>query len=741
LEDFVAMYRPTNEYLAQITFDPTTAEFWDQFNLDPAVHNATNSFEPRLTDFRLNPAEFAVFQTNGFVVSQRLGTYSFADSFYDIFTDDLPVYFSADAVLQAWHFSYRAMLEEVEETCLVLLLQGIIAGMQDRIPDLWAEASNTAVTNGVLDADYFLAVARSLATATDHNGYLGQGNRIAQTLQDINALATKEVNLFGALRFVDFSQFKVRGHYENSKVLSNYFRAMMWCGFVDFQFTGKTNDNSLRELSGTVAMSWLLNRSGEYSNWAQFDRTVELFVGLQDSLNFAQLGALLDVAGIHSPTNLASYNALVDLQSQLMSGQLGLQSIASGLHFASPFGVEEVKLPRSFGVMGQRFILDSWCLSKSVFSRIKWDGQAVGRRVPSALDVAFGVLGNDSIVPEIAALIARTNLTIADGRVYWRDGYPYQHNLAAVRNVVDKQNTSAWTNSIYVHWLACLRELSAPTTDTQYPEAMRTRAWAMKNLNTQLASWTQLRHDTVLYAKQSYTDPVLCSYPAGFVEPRPSFWQRMRVMAQHTRVLMAGLPSSGTAVVQNRDGSGFRTVDLGTVYSNRLSFLDNFAAKMSVLQGIAEKELSRLPLTASEITFLQNLIEDHQIYGGIRYFTGWYPTLFYANVHQVSAYQNGEGPDKWDALVTDVHTDTFDLIRGDPGSVLHEAVGNVHLLMIAVDCGPGDRAVYAGPVLSHYEFELGPDTRMTDSEWKSVVQARNLPPQPDWTRGYLVPSP
>ena len=61
--------------------------------------------------------------------------------------------------------------------------------------------------------------------------------------------------------------------------------------------------------------------------------------------------------------------------------------------------------------------------------------------------------------------------------------------------------------------------------------------------------------------------------------------------------------------------------------------------------------------------------------------------------------------------------------------------------MIAVDCGPGDTAVYAGPVLSHYEFELGPTTRETDSQWKSDAGIGNLPPQPDWTRGYLVPGP
>ena len=93
----------------------------------------------------------------------------------------------------------------------------------------------------------------------------------------------------------------------------------------------------------------------------------------------------------------------------------------------------------------------------------------------------------------------------------------------------------------------------------------------------------------------------------------------------------------------------------------------------------------------------------------------------------------------WDALVTDVQTDPTDYIVGDPGSILHEGVGNINLLMIAVNWGPGDSAVYAGPVMSHYEFQLGPTTRETDSQWKTDARAGNLPLQPDWTRSYLVP--
>src|SRR5262249_37663869 len=120
------------------------------------------------------------------------------------------------------------------------------------------------------------------------------------------------------------------------------------------------------------------------------------------------------------------------------------------------------------------------------------------------------------------------------------------HNLAAVRAVMDQQTPEAWEGNIYMSWLAGLRELSLPTADWEYPESMRTRAWAMKTLNTQLASWAQLRHDTILYAKQSYTGADGCIYPTGFVEPRVEFWQRLRGAASRTPHLLASLVYEGT---------------------------------------------------------------------------------------------------------------------------------------------------------------------------------------------------
>jgi hypothetical protein len=767
LGDFVSIYQPTNQYLPQLTFDPTTAEFWNLFNIDPAVWNATNTFQNRRAfDFRLNPTELAVFQTNGLVVSQRLERRSFADVYYDLYTDDLPVFVTADSILQAWHRSFLTMLAEIEETGFHQTLSNLLVSMSAQVPALSTQAAGTPMTDGLIDADYFLAVGRSLISGVNNYGFFGQTARVNSTLTAINSLQAAQFNLFGQMRDVDFSQFTVRGHYANSTLLTRYFRAMMWCSLADFRYAGFANGatpgtNTLRELSGAVALELLLRNSGGFSNWFEFNRTLEMFVGTPDSLNFAQLNRLLVAAGINSPADLPNQAALTNLQNQLMSGQLGLQQITSGYYY-SPFSSVQTKLPRSFTFMGQRFVMDSWAVGKSTFDQIIWDDNGIPeladkvlRRVPSALDVAFAVLGNSQVVPEIAARIARTNLTPADGRAYWRDGRPYQHNLAAVRNVIDSQNPSAWTNTVYNHWLACLRLLSEPTTGNQYPEPMRTRPWAMKTLNTQLASWTHLRYSTALYVRESYTPIVLCLYPKGYVEPRPAFWARMNEMALATKAVLATLPTNGVFNYTHYTNHPTLPVQVPytvqvsglTMYSNRLALMDHFVATLDTLRSISEKELSKLPFSAADNLFLQQLVEFD--YVGQRTYTGWYPKLFYWPGKEMVPWTadmqtdsgDEKGSDYWDALVTTVHTAPPDPMVGDPGSILHQAVGNVQLMFIAVDNGPGDLAVYAGPVLSHYEFELGPNTRLTDEQWKTQVTNNIIPPAPEWTRSYLVPKP
>ena len=781
--DFAVLH-PQPTYSQGIDWDPTTARFWEDMNLAPEDKPQDKSDEgvalPRY-DLRLDEREKAVLRKNGFVVSERLATESFGESFYRLWNDDVPVFVSTDSMLQAWHRSYDAMLVELEETSLFFLIEQMLDGMSDGVQDAAEAVGNGALKESVLDADLFIAVARSLLAGTPKPSDLGQGDRVAATLD----LIQKEelvscFELFGHPRTMDFSQFKVRGHYENSERLRRYFKCLMWLGRTDLRVAGPEFSDCFgiihqpyeREMGTAVVLHHLLREAGQFENWLQCERVVEAFVGWTDSMTFAQLGELLTATGIRTLADVPDLDTLRALQERINKSELGAQNIKSD-YFVAPLGPERLALPRSFTVFGQKFVLDSWVTAKTVFDDILWttDGgtDEVPRRVPSALDVAFAALKNDQVVPELVARIMRPDAgRSTDHAVRWRDGMPYQHNLEAVRRVIDGQSADSWRGNLYLGWLDVLRTLSEPTTDARYPDAMRTRAWAMKTLNTQLASWTELRHDTILYAKQSYTPDGQCSYPDGYVEPRPEFFARLEALALRAANLIGALPIPPFRTVQIASSSRWGPGDpveivLTSVRDAQVAFWNKFAGYVGRLRGLAEKELRGERLSGDDIRFLDRLIQSTRPNGagGPRQYDGWYTEMFYRNVlAPADSFQSNEGAQRWDALVADVHTDLPCDICGDPGSVLHQATGNVHLLVLTVDHG-NEKMLYAGPVLSHYEFELvGPPKRLSDIDWLArwnkagfdrytpqtpdTEQSRDwseIPPHPEWTRSYLVPHP
>lgn len=726
--EFAQRYPSKANYVAKLSWDPTTAKFWDEFSRDPATIEPNKPKKFGRYDFRLNDAELAKFKENGFVVSERMGADSFAEMYYRIYIRDLPVYVSADSILHAWHRSYDAMLEQLEETYLAQSLDEILSGMADGIPAAQKEYGNGVLGDSVSDADYFLAVGRSLLAGKPVATRLNQDARVAETLKTCEAEQLQTFNLFGRSRRMDFSQFKVRGHYENSELLKKYFKAMMWCGRTDMRIAGgKDYENeklsSARELGSALVLCDLLKKAGKMQQWQQFDAMIQTFVGKTDSATFAHLEGIFSKAGLKGPADVKELAALEKLEKEILAGNIGMQHVR-GDHYISPFGSEKVELPRSFTVLGQKFVIDSWVTAKIVYDDILWGNGKVQRRIPSSLDVAFAALGNDQAVPDLVERMENRQ-----GR-QWRDGLNYQHNLAAVRNVIDSQDKAVWEENLYMNWLGTLRDLSQPTTDAKYPEAMRTKAWAMKSLNTQLASWTQLRHDTILYVKQSYSAGAGCYYPAGYVEPVPHFWTRLEKMANKAADLLEKTPYPDRTVTKKGNYGIEQKLVLKDLQKQQAAFFRNFAQQVATLHAISVKELDQKELSAEETKFLEDVMQIQRGSGFTRY-NGWYPKLF---------YKGGEDSGKWDALVADVHTDVPDPQgTGDPGCVLHQGVGNVELLMVAIDNGK-DRMVYAGPVLSHYEFEMGPGVkRKSDSEWRKDIREGKLPPRTEWTRSYLVP--
>jgi hypothetical protein len=318
--------------------------------------------------------------------------------------------------------------------------------------------------------------------------------------------------------------------------------------------------------------------------------------------------------------------------------------------------------------------------------------------MPSGLDV-MAALGNDLAVRLQEPELRR-----------WH----YAGNLAALRDVVAGLPAHYWEQNVYGGWLNALRELNVDLShETALPQVFRSAAWQRKQLQTQLASWSELRHDTLLYAKASYSVPQ-CEVPAAYVEPYPRFYAALARIARRAAQQLDGVP----APASRYGGGWFRqqpTTETYTVFYGRM------AEHLETLERLALKEIAQQPFTPAEQQFLQTTISQrgNVLFGSgaltVQVYDGWYTSLIYGF--------NEEIQNHWQATIADVHTDL------QHGQVLEVGVGRVNYCVAVIDQRDHPTA-FVGPVYSYYEFPQPISDRMTDEQWQMQIQKRNLPPRP-----------
>jgi hypothetical protein len=302
----------------------------------------------------------------------------------------------------------------------------------------------------------------------------------------------------------------------------------------------------------------------------------------------------------------------------------------------------------------------------------------------------------------------------------------YGANLLASREFVDQLEPRFWRENLYNGWLDALRTLDDDLSrEENAPQAMRTTAWRRKQLQTQLASWSQLRHDNVLYAKQSYTAVPGCEYPDGYVEPYPRFYASLKSFAEEAlrRLVSVDYGSKDPRVSR-------ALVDVKT---RQLDYFRTIARILGRLEVVARKELRAESLTAEERGFVERTIDQR---GTVRFgsgsrprYDGWYCDLLYkASDRSTTPPQDARSLD-WGPTVVDVHTDP------ESRSVLEAGVGDVNLCVIAID-NRGDQAVYVGPIFSYYEFRHQAEDRLTNERWQKMIINGGLPSSPEWSRAF-----
>ena len=661
---------------------------------DPAYFSRIDSL------YTLTSYEKQLLQAHGFVVTERLKRGSFGYAFLEAYHADLPVFVSADAILHAFHMSYDALLKSVEEKVLIRNLDTLLTRLHAALPELAQRYSGTpGVLTALKDADLYLTVPRRLLGGSVAPIFAENLGVVLSLEEQIAAAQPQDVALFGsATRTIDFSQFTPRGHYTDKETLRRYFQAMIWlgrtelyCGAPKSAGSGVPEADLQRQTIVSVLLLDALTASSSWDLLNEMDAILQGFVGEQDNITPAHLRKFVTEGGLTDASQLADITRWRTFQSGLLAHSYAVQRINSQILWSDPNNPDQIQPAAAFLLLGQRFIVDSYVTGNVVYDRILYQGQKVRRMLPSTLDILFA-LGNDA-----AGQLLQTEM----------ERYPYATNLAALRYLIDGYEPGYWDQTLYAGWLHALRALSPPSQRTNLPPLMQTAAWWQKGMNTQLASWAQLRHDNLLYSKQSYTGGIVCSFPESFVEPVPEFFRRMRSLADAGKAL-------------------FQRESLADI-SRTAEYFVQMGVIMDTLASVAGKQRIGEAPTEDELSFLHRMIYDVPS-GCTTKPEGWYVRLYYTGE---------EGLKKNDRVVADVHTAPTDEAGGLVGWVLHGGTGPVNMAVVIAPCSDGTATAFAGPVTSYYEYVSTNFKRLTDEEWESQYQATSAF-RPSWVNLYLA---
>lgn len=694
-------YRSFLEANQNMTYDELTASYSvneQYFSGEGGVPvDGFEYLDSLIIKYELTEDELGLLENNQFVVTQRLSYPSFGQAYADIFHKDMPVMVTTDAILHALHSSYDRILVALEKSVLIPNLEGMLQQMYASLPDLIEQHSAIASLEDALhDVDLYVAVAYSLIKDEVVLPHIGSETNYEQIMTAIAEEAYAEMPLFSYVdRKLDFSQFKVRSHYTETEELGRYFKTMMWLGRIDFLLTDGTEEDNERMNLAAYMLNALLDLSNTRDLLEKNDEILTFFVGEDDNISPAEYHELTESLDINAPDYFLDSANLANFQGRMKQNNAYGQRIMSSIIMVNPFSAEPEELPISFRLMGQKFIIDSYVLSQVVFDRVVHEGKKVMRMMPDPLDALFA-LGNDDALHFLKEEM---------------ETYPYAMQLGATRYLIEAYDEGFWNQSMYNLWLNSIRKLNPIYDTTGYPGFMKTAAWRQEKMNTQLASWAQLRHDNLLYAKQSYTAGIICSFPYSYVEPYPEFYAAIAKYAKEANLIFAEVHQSSWEMTQVNE------------YFTRLY------ETMDMLENIAKKQLTGEMINTAEAEFLKTMLITSSGVCGSPPYQGWYINLFYDPLKSLEE----------DNLIADIHTQPTDEFGGMVGRVLHVATGRVNLGVFLAPSNKSDEKIaYVGPVFSYYEKITDNFTRLSDEDWQSMVADGDVPVRPEWTDVYMA---
>ena len=666
-----------------------------KYPLESNLSNITN-----LGQFYLSDQDKEMLARNQFIV--RPDTYL---EFFPLYESNrynkIPSFITTDSILHNYHLLFDFLLKQLEEQKLSAglkkLSQQMFASALDQYKTLqgttWEEEARRnvaffAVGNKLLDPEF---VIPSLV-ATEVNQELEAINK-HEDLKGSPVMkgSTDEVYL------EDYTQYIPRGHYTKSEELERYFRTMMWYG----RFTFVSDRDS--QLKSALLMTLALDEEANLSQWKKLYEPINFFVGKSDDLTYEQMIDLItQVYGeeqdlVKISQDQASFSRFSKAVNKLEGPKINSIPV-----FIASLDSDREALTKGFRFMGQRFTVDAEIFQRLITREVGPKGGSCedapfdeGRMLPQGLDIP-AALGSS----EAEAILE------SQGE---KDYACYPENLSKLQVYLKELPENHWQQNLYWGWLYQLRPLLEERGEG-YPVFMQSSAWTRKSLSAFLGSWAELKHDTILYAKQVYAE-FGGGFPPdnddrGYVEPNPEVYARLSALLEMT---ISGLESRDLLVSDQKDN---------------LLLMKQLADSLRV---ISEKELANESLSE----------EEYEI---IRSYGGQLEHIWLEINKNEPEFINSTGArDYLDqnpaAVITDVATDPN-------GAVLEAGIGNIFNIFVIVPI-EGQLRLARGGVFSYYEFPWPMNDRLTDEKWRAMIRPDSnipLPKLPQWTSAYLVSS-
>ena len=673
------------------------------YSLSQNLSNVTNA-----SDFTFSDTAKNLLVKNAFVVKP-----SYNNEFFPLYESNrysyTPSFITTDSMLHNYHLMFDFLLKQLEEQKLVTELKQLNANMLSEALSQYNSLKGTEWENAAKRNIGFFAVGSKLLDSTINVPSV-VANEVSQELalievhqgiekspvmnigsgQDTMIDTPQGPQSLEALK-EDYSQYIPRGHYDKTEQLKAYFKSMMWYGRLTFRM--KSDD----EVKSALLITLALKKENNQNSWNKIYEPVNFFVGKSDDITYYQFKDLTEkVYGANATIQLLSSDkskltSFINETKTLEPPQINSMPI-----FNAAIQPDREKEIKGFRFMGQRFTIDAAIFQRLVTREVGPKGESCsnapfrdGRMLPKGLDVP-SAMGSDEAL----------NILKAQGETQHAC---YPENMSKMQAYLSGLPTENWTQNLYWGWLYQLRPL-LDKKSSGYPTFMQNTAWARKELNTFLGSWSQLKHDTILYAKQTYAElggggPEKKD-DRGYVEPNPYVYARLASLLKMTN---EGLEMRGLLTASMKDN---------------LSKMEQLAMS---LKTISEKELNNENLTDA----------DYEL---IRSYGGQLEHLWLEINKDEPQYKELGQRDFLDqnpaAIVADVATDPN-------GQVLEEGTGKISEIYVVVPVD-GKLRIAKGGVYSYYEFTWPMSDRLTDKKWRELLNSGQAPALPSWTDAFVA---